>query len=268
MIYKEVANSGVKVSQIGFGTVKIGRDKGVKYPTQFTIPNDQQVLSLLAVCRELGINLLDTAPAYGNSEQRLGKLLNAGERHNWVISTKAGEEFDNSTGLSSFDFSPAAITRSVERSLQRLATDYLDIVMIHSDGNDLKIIEQDQALQTLEHLKTQGKIRAFGMSTKTVDGGIAALKQSDCAMVTYNLSTQDELPVIEYAQQHNKGIFIKKAFASGHIIADANSDLIAQSMSLIFSQQAVCSAVIGTITEKNLRSNIIKYTDAILRSSI
>jgi aryl-alcohol dehydrogenase-like predicted oxidoreductase len=262
MKYKEIADSGVKVSQIGFGTVKIGRDKGVKYPTNFTIPNDQQVRSLLAICRELGINLLDTAPAYGNSEQRLGELLNASERQNWVISTKAGEEFDNSSGLSSFDFSAAAITRSVERSLQRLRTDYLDVVMIHSDGDDLKIIEQDGALQTLENLKRQGKIRAFGMSTKTVDGGITALKHSDCAMVTYNLITQDELPVIAYAQRHNKGIFIKKAFASGHI-NPAEQDPIVASLALIFAQQAVTSAVIGTITEQNLRANVAKYLQLI-----
>ncbi|MCJ8338334.1 MAG: aldo/keto reductase [Pseudomonadales bacterium] len=260
---KAVADTGVKVSPIGLGTVKIGRDLGVKYPNAFTIPDDQQVLKLLSICRELGINLLDTAPAYGNSEQRLGLLLKAVERQQWIISSKAGEEFDPRTGASRYDFSERAITASVERSLQRLKTDYLDIVMIHSNGDDLQIIEQHLALQTLANLKQQGKVRAIGMSTKTIAGGIAALQQSDCAMVTYNLVQREELAVIEYAQQHNKGIFIKKAFASGHLQQQPDSDPILSSLKLIFSQPGVSSAVIGTISEKNLRANVQKYQQVI-----
>jgi aryl-alcohol dehydrogenase-like predicted oxidoreductase len=256
---RAIGDTGVQVSPIGFGTVKIGRDQGVKYPNGFTIPDDQQVLRLLDICRELSINLLDTAPAYGLSEQRLGQLLNTHERQSWVISSKAGEEFDNSTGLSHFDFSAKAITKSVEQSLRLLKTDYLDILMIHSDGNDLKIIQQDRALETLDILKQQGKVRAIGMSTKTIEGGICALEQADCAMVTYNLITQDELPVIKYAEQHNKGIFIKKAFASGHLQQNIMKDPVLESLKLIFAQQAVSSAVIGTITEANLRANVEKF---------
>ena len=256
---RAIGNTGVQVSPIGFGTVKIGRDQGVKYPNGFTIPDDQQVLRLLEICRELSINLLDTAPAYGLSEQRLGQLLKTSDRQSWVISSKAGEEFDNNSGLSHFDFSAKAITNSVERSLKRLNTDYIDILMIHSNGEDLKIIQQDKALETLAKLKQQGKVRAIGMSTKTVEGGISALEQADCAMVTYNLADQNDLPVIEYAHKHNKGIFIKKAFASGHLNLSGTTDPVLESLKLIFAQQAVSSAVIGTITEANLRSNVEKF---------
>ncbi len=259
MNYSEIANTGVQVSKIGLGTVKIGRDQGVKYPGSFKIPNDKQVLSLLSVCRELGINLIDTAPAYGNSEQRLGKLLSTSDRQQWTICSKAGESFDNHTGLSSFDFSEQGIIDSVEQSLIRLNTDYIDIVMIHSNGDDLKIIEQDLALETLRKLQQQGKIRATGMSTKSVAGGIAALQQADCAMVTFNLAEQSELAVIQYAALHNKGIFIKKAFASGHLSRSEITDPILASLKLIFAQAGVSSAVIGTINEQNLRENVAKY---------
>lgn len=259
MKLRAIGNTGVAVSPIGFGTVKIGRDQGVKYPNQFKIPDNSQVLNLLSICRELSINLLDTAPAYGLSEQRLGQLLKPCERQDWVISSKAGEEFNNDTGESHFDFSAKAITHSVERSLKRLNTDYLDILMIHSNGDDLTVIQQDGALETLNKLKQQGKVRAIGMSTKTVAGGIKALEQSDCAMVTYNLANQDELPVIKYAEQHNKGIFIKKAFASGHLQNSSTADPVLESLKLIFAQPAVTSAVIGTITEANLRANVGKY---------
>ena len=66
------------------------------------------------------------------------------ERKNWVISTKVGEEFEANTfsdeGVSRFDFSPKHTRMSVERSMRRLRTDYLDLVMIHSNGNDRDIL--------------------------------------------------------------------------------------------------------------------------------
>lgn len=250
---QEIANTGVNVSPIGLGTVKIGRDKGLKYPTGFTIPNDNEVLDLLAHSSDLGINLLDTAPAYGNSEQRLGKLL-AKQRNNWVIATKVGEIFDNSTGESHYDFTPEFITASIHQSLKNLRSDYLDIVLIHSDGNDKHIIENLGALEILSELKQQGLIRATGMSTKTVEGGLLALEQSDLAMVMHNLKYREEQLVIERAQQDNKGIFIKKALASGHISADS----VQNNFDFIYRFPAVSSIIIGTINPLHLVDNVRK----------
>ncbi len=83
---RPLGNTGLTVSALGLGTVKIGRDKGVKYPNSFTIPDDRAVTELLAQAQDLGINLIDTAPAYGHSEQRLGQLMS--QRQDWVIVTK------------------------------------------------------------------------------------------------------------------------------------------------------------------------------------
>jgi aryl-alcohol dehydrogenase-like predicted oxidoreductase len=98
---RPLGSTAMKVSALGLGTVKLGRDQGVKYPEGFTIPDDGQARALLAQARDLGINLIDTAPAYGNSEQRLGNLLR-GQRDQWLICSKVGEEFDD--GVSRFDF--------------------------------------------------------------------------------------------------------------------------------------------------------------------
>ncbi len=87
---RPLGRTDIKVSALGLGTVKIGRDEGVKYPQKFTIPDDSAVKNLFSLARELGINLIDTAPAYGNSEERLGQLLS--HRHEWVIVTKTGED--------------------------------------------------------------------------------------------------------------------------------------------------------------------------------
>lgn len=243
-----IGKSDIAVSIVGLGTVKFGRNQGVKYPAAFAIPSDAELLHLLSVATELGINLLDTAPAYGVSEERIGKLLQ-GQRHDWIISTKAGEEF--SDNQSTYDFSAKAITQSVERSLQRLRTDYVDIVLVHSNGDDEKIIEQDNVFATLAALKSAGKIRAYGMSTKTVAGGFLTVDQADIAMVTYNKSCVDDREVIVYAQQKQKGIFIKKAFASGHLQTPA-----ADNMQFIFSEPGVTSVIVGTINTEHLRENV------------
>lgn len=249
--HRPLGSTGLSVSPLGLGTVKFGRNQGVKYPERFELPDDPQVLDLLALARELGINLLDTAPAYGTSEERLGKLLH-GQRQQWIICSKVGEEFDQ--GQSHFDFSASHTRLSIERSLRRLQTDYIDLVLVHSDGNDLDVLDQE-VYPTLAELKRAGSIRAYGFSGKTVAGGIRALEQGDCAMVTYNLQDQTEQPVLDYALSHNKGILIKKALASGHICLQGEDPMHA-SLQLIFSQPAVASAIIGTINPAHLRDNV------------
>lgn len=262
LMKRRFGHTDMHVSPLGLGTVKLGRDKGVKYPSRFTIPDDREALSLIAQAKDLGINLIDTAPAYGNSEERLGKLLK-GQRNDWLICSKVGEEFDNHSGDSSFNFSPEHTRFSIERSLARLNTDVIDMVLVHSDGNDVDIINRYGILDVLKDIKQQGLIRTFGMSTKTVAGGLLAAKQSDCAMVTHNLAYRDEEPVIDYCQQHGKAVLLKKALASGHIVTDDSSsnnktDPIQSSMDFIFANPGVTSAIVGTINPKHLLDNVEK----------
>ena len=251
--HRPLGSTGLIVSPLGLGTVKLGRDQGVKYPNGFTIPDDAEARQLLALARDLGINLIDTAPAYGRSEERLGPLLR-GQREDWVIVSKVGEEFE--AGQSHFDFSPEHTRFSVERSLKRLETDFIDLVLIHSDGNDVAILQDSGALEALAELKKAGKIRAFGLSGKTVDGGLLALQQGDCAMVTYNLAEQGEKPVLDFAAEHGKGILVKKALASGHACLGVGVDPVRASFELIFGHPGVTSAIIGTINPLHLSHNV------------
>ncbi|MCF6358452.1 MAG: aldo/keto reductase [Draconibacterium sp.] len=254
---KQIANTGVFVSPLGLGTVKIGRNTAVKYPSSFKIPDDRQVQDLLAQAWNLGINLLDTAPAYGNSEQRLGKLL-AKQNHEFVIATKVGETFDAKTGGSHYNFTPEFITTGIKQSLKNLRKDVLDIVLIHSDGNDKAIIEQG-ALEVLADLKQQGLIRATGMSTKTVEGGLLTLQHSDLAMVMHHLEYQQEQTVLDQAAKDNKGIFIKKALASGHLTRTSSEiDIVQSNFDFIYTSPAVVSIIIGTIDPIHLSNNITK----------
>ncbi|MNZ30169.1 General stress protein 69 [compost metagenome] len=252
-LHRPLGSTGLRVSPLGLGTVKLGRDQGVKYPNGFTIPDDEQARLLLAQARDLGINLIDTAPAYGRSEERLGPLLR-GQREQWVIVSKVGEEFND--GQSHFDFSAAHTRFSIERSLKRLETDHIDLVLVHSDGNDLHILEHEEVYQTLEALKQEGKIGGFGLSGKTVEGGLKALERGDCAMVTYNLNEQAERPVLDYAAEHGKAILVKKALASGHVCLSPGVDPVRASFELLFGHPGVSSAIVGTINPVHLAHNV------------
>lgn len=262
-LHRPLGNTGLVVSPLGLGTVKLGRDQGVKYPNGFTIPDDQTARMLLGQARQLGINLIDTAPAYGISEERLGPLLR-GQRQDWVIVSKVGEEFE--AGQSRFDFSAQHTRFSVERSLKRLETDFIDLVLVHSDGNDLHILEQTDVYQTLAELKAQGKIRGFGFSGKTVEGGLKALQTGDCAMVTYNLNEQAERAVLDYAAEQGKGILVKKALASGHVCLKPGVDPVRASFELLFDHPAVASAIVGTINPLHLSHNVATAAAVIRRT--
>ena len=252
---RPLGDTGLQVSCLGLGTVKIGRNQGVKYPQGFALPDDASVRNILALCRDAGMNLIDTAPAYGSSEERLGQLLE--NREDWVICSKVGEEFQN--GTSSFDFSPEHVRHSLERSLKRLRTDYLDLVLVHSDGNDEDIIRNSGCFDALIRAKEAGLIRAFGMSTKTIAGGLLALEKADVVMVTLNPSASEDATVIAEAHARNKGVLIKKALNSGHVVADADGafiDPVRASLEFVFSHAGVSSVIIGSITPRHLLHNI------------
>ena len=253
MDLRPLGATGPRVSPLGLGTVKFGRNRGVHYPRAFELPSDREALALLELAWELGINLLDTAPAYGASEERLGRLLRQCRR-DWVIVTKVGEEFRD--GVSRFDFSAAATRASVERSLRRLGVDTLDAVLIHSSGDGWAILEREAVLPTLLDLKRGGLVRAVGMSTKTVAGGLRAVECCDLVMVTYNLHQREELPVIHAAQAAGKGVLVKKGLLSGHLDQTAQSDPVLASLRLIYAEPGVSSVVVGTLNPGHLRANV------------
>ena len=254
MELRALGSTELRVSPLGLGTVKFGRNRGVKYPQPFELPSDREALTLLELAWDLGMNLLDTAPAYGESEERLGRLLRRCRR-DWVIVTKVGEEFQD--GKSHFDFSAAATRASVERSLRRLGVDALDAVLIHSSGDDLHILEREGVLPVLLDLQRAGWVRSVGMSTKTVAGGLRALECCDVVMLTYNLSEREEWLVIQAARAAGKGVLIKKGLRSGHLDRTAGIDPIQASMELIFAEPGVSSVVVGTLNPAHLRANVV-----------
>lgn len=255
MELRPLGATGMNVSVLGLGTVKLGRSEGVKYPTPAVIPDDEGAVKLLHAAVEVGVNLIDTAPAYGMSEERLGRLL-PGPRDRWVICTKAGEVFDG--GVSRFDFSREAIIASAERSVQRLRCGHLDILLLHSDGVIERSLAGSGAMEALADLKQRGVVRCFGVSTKTLEGALAAVTCCDVVMVTLNPGATADLAAIAAARTRGVGVLIKKALASGHLgVGEKQGGDVALRQTLGYSAMTpgVSSVIVGTTSVENLRRN-------------
>ena len=241
---RPLGTTGIEVPLIGLGTVKLGRNTGLDV-SPFELPSLREARRLIDGARDLGINLLDTAAAYGESEARLGALL-AGNRQRWVLCTKAGEIHED--GESHYDFSGQAIRRSVETSLRRLRTDYLDVVLVHSDGRDMAILSQAEALDTLNTMKRAGTIRAVGFSHKTVAGGRAALAQCDVIMTALSYGDRSQRHVVREAGDRGCGVLIKKPLDSGQAGPET--------LRYVADQPGVSSIVVGTTNLAHLEADV------------
>tara|TARA_Y100001933_G_scaffold103174_1_gene103958 strand:+ start:96 stop:926 length:831 start_codon:yes stop_codon:yes gene_type:complete len=250
---REIGRTGIRVSPLGFGTLKFGRNTGVKYPTPFDLPDDDTINELLDACLDMGINLLDTAAAYGTSESRLGEILcKRGDGDAWVLSTKAGEDYD--TGESVFDFSPEAIIASAERSLRRLRVDSVACLLLHSDGVAERSFGETGVFDALDDLKTRGLVRAVGASIKTPEGAAIAIPRSDVLMIEYSFASPGMSESIDAAGAAGVGVFLKKVLGSGRV-GDGYDMSAADALRFVFEKPAVTSVLIGTLCLEHLVEN-------------
>jgi aryl-alcohol dehydrogenase-like predicted oxidoreductase len=246
---RQLGKTRITVSRIGLGTVKFGRTQGLKYPRPFSLPTDRDVQRLLSLARSGGINLLDTAPAYGASEERIGNLL-PGPREDWIIVTKCGEEFFD--GKSIFDFSPGYLRSSLLRSLTRLRTNYVDVLLVHSNGNDKAIIDKLGVFDTLANLKKEGLVKAIGISAKTAVGAREAMKWSDVLMLSLNPLKQDMIEVIQEAQRRGVGVLTKHTLNSGRLDHLNVPKPLEACLDLALRTCAVDTALVGTSSPTHL----------------
>jgi aryl-alcohol dehydrogenase-like predicted oxidoreductase len=149
MKYRNLGRSGLKVSEIGLGSLEFGRRL-----------NEQDSISVVAHALDLGINLIDTADVYNNglSEEYIGKAIK-GKRSRVIVASK----FGISTGEYPNDYggSRAHIMSAIESSLKRLGTDYIDIYYIHWPDLTTPI---EETLRTLDTLVRAGKVRYLACS--------------------------------------------------------------------------------------------------------
>ena len=149
MKYRRLGKSNLTVSELCLGTMMFGDQTELN-----------EARNIVAAARTNGVNFIDTADVYskGASEEMVGAILQ-GSRNDWVLATKLGNPM--SSHQNQGHYSRNWIVRSVENSLARLGTDYLDVLYLHRDYNDENL---EEAVQALGDVIRAGKIRAFGLS--------------------------------------------------------------------------------------------------------
>lgn len=246
---RRLGRTGLIVPPVGLGTVKIGRNRDVKYPEAFDLPDDEDVAALLDAALDEGVVLWDTAPAYGRSEERLGAFV-ASRRERIVLCTKAGEEYG--PGGSTHDFSADAIVASTERSLRRLRTDHIDVLLLHSDGRDRQILDETDALEGLARVRDRGWVRAVGLSAKTADGIDRACDDLDVVMAPCGAGAVETRAALERARDRGMGVLGIKVFGQGHAVDGPEAVESALAAALV-DGPAHC-AVVGTLKATHLRA--------------
>lgn len=205
-----LGKSGLKVLPIGLGSNAVGGHN------LFPGLDDETGRNMVRTALAQGINFLDTAYIYGpeRSEELIGEVLKErGGREQIVLATKGAHKLVN--GSMQFDNSPSFLRQSVENSLQRLKTDYLDLYYIHFPDESTP---KDEAVGELKRLKDEGKIRAIGVSNFSIDQLREANKDGyvDVLQSHYNLlhrgAEQDLLP---YTRQHGISFVPYFPLASG-----------------------------------------------------
>ncbi|KOO42990.1 aldo/keto reductase [Priestia koreensis] len=193
-----IGQTDLHVNPIGLGTNAVGGHN--LYPNL-----DEEVgKDLVRTAISKGINFLDTAFIYGpkRSEELIGEVLKeTGSRSDIVIATKGAHKFVGNNVV--IDNSPAYLKQSVEDSLKRLQTDYIDLYYIHFPDEDTP---KDEAVGALKELKDQGKIKAIGVSNFSIDQLKEANKDGyvDVYQGEYNLFQRDaERDILPYAAENN-----------------------------------------------------------------
>jgi len=209
---------GKTVSEIGFGAWQLGN--GRDWGQQTT---EADAIALVHAALNEGVNLFDTAPGYGlgHSEEIFGHAL-TGRRQDVVINTKAGHDADGRS-----DFSPDGLRTSVEGSLRRLRTDYLDSVLLHNPPEEC--LRGDSAhMQILKVLRQEGKLLAFGASVDSAQDMRTVIETSEAAVleVLFNVFHQETADAFALAEEREVALLIKVPLDSGWLSGKYDRDSV------------------------------------------
>jgi aryl-alcohol dehydrogenase-like predicted oxidoreductase len=206
MKMRPYGNSGKLVSEIGFGAWQLGN------AVDWSGMSDKEAEELVYEAMDRGINFFDTAPNYGlgRSEELLGKVLK-GKRESVVINTKFGHHSDGS-----LDFSADRIVSSVENSLRRLQTDYLDSVILHNPSTEI-LEGKGKHFEILEGLKNLGKITAYGASVDSSEEIFKLTNNTNSSIieVMFNVFYQEPAKAFRLIKEKKIGLIIKVPLDSG-----------------------------------------------------
>ena len=212
---KTYPNTAIKASRLGFGAWPLGNTAHGK-----TMSIEDGVALVEKALKE-GVTFFDTAPNYakGRSETILGKALE-GKRHRVIINTKFGHDVNDV-----IDFSEERIVPSIEASMERLKTDYLDSVILHNP--DQSVLKGETGhFDILSRLKEDGRIKAYGVSIDTPEELRMVLDRDDIDVIEllFNIYAQSSRKLFDEVKDRGIALIIKVPLDSGWLTGKYTKD--------------------------------------------
>lgn len=207
---RPLGSTGIQVTFLGYGALEIGRDWGYGDPQR---PDEASAAETLHAVIDLGINIIDTAAAYHQSEIRIGNAISK-RRSNYFLASKCGEH--NSEPSTYYDFSYDAVAASINRSLENLQTDQIDLMQIHFGPDPHEVLHRGETVQAMLDAKSTGKIRFLGASAWN-DVGWRCLEMGvfDVLQLDYHLLNQNDEALIHACHGRKIGVLIRTGLGRG-----------------------------------------------------
>lgn len=209
---RRLGRTHLEVTEIGCGGVAIG-----SFHAGEEVADD---LAVATVRRALdaGINYLDTSPLYNESERRVGLALRAlgGRPPGLFLSTKTGTHPSRR-----YDYSGEATRWSVEHSLRLLGVDQVDLLLVHDPPTMEPVLAPGGALDALERMRQEGKLRAIGLGCRPHEHHRQAIRSGRFDVILtfadYNLVRQSAAPLIDEAHAAGVGVLVAQVIAGGQL---------------------------------------------------
>lgn len=197
---RTLGRTGLSVSLLGFGAAELG----------FLRVDAAESDRILNGVLDAGITLMDTAGCYVDSEQKIGNALSH-RRKEFVLVTKCGHEVDESVAA---EWTGQIVRDGVARSLRRLKTDHVDVLLLHSCSADK--LQREDLIEALVECKTRGLTRFIGYSGDADDAVFAVnMKVFDCLETSVNIADQQAIKAyLPKAKQLKMGIIAKRSVAN------------------------------------------------------
>lgn len=269
MEQRRLGRTGLQVSVLGFGAWEIGWT---------SVEEGDEVGPLLNHALDNGINFVDSSAAYRWSEELIARHIGH-RRHEFIFATKCGSgrvlQADGEW-VQTLDYSAAAIAPQIDRSLQRLKTDYIDIMQLHSPSYD-DLVNGD-GIEGLKKAQQQGKVRFVSLSADD-DAALRAVEMGefDTLQITCNILDQEPGKIIAAAREKDMGIIVKSPIANAiyeaprpeadtgpwdlaqrRLSPDVIGDLprVEASLRWLLNNADVHTAIVGTTNLAHLQANI------------
>src|SRR6266571_1781924 len=217
--YRPLGRTGLTVSVVSLGTAALGLDYGIAAPGGFGRLSEDEAFRLVRAAIDCGITLIDTAPAYGDSERIVGRA--AGRDPRAIIATKIAPSHlaashSAPSHLAPSHLAPSHIRTSIESSLRTLDREVLDIVQVHNATREM--MEEGAVTDALLDAKRLGLVHILGASVYGEEAALAVIRSGEYGVLQVALNALDQRmmrDVLPAAEAAGVGVILRSAFLKG-----------------------------------------------------